>query len=124
MEQTLDQIRQELADIHDELLALPKDDFGRRSDLKDRQHELRQRSHQLVDQRSMHDAAALKAAYDRLAEVRDHLHDERLSGSSMGDNAVWGELAMGINRAIDAGNGVDEVETRLQEILTQLRNSG
>lgn len=123
MEPTLDQVRQELADIHDELLALPKDDFGRRSELKDRQNELRQLSHQLVDGQSMHDAAALKAAYHRLAEVRDHLHDERISGSSVGSDAVWGELATGINRAIDAGNGVDEVEARLQEILTQLRNS-
>jgi len=123
MEPTLDQVRQELADIHDQLLALPTDDFDQRSRLKDRQNELRQLSHHLVDGRSMHDAAALKAAYNRLAQVRDHLHDERLSGSSIGDNAVWGELAMSINRAIDAGNGVDEVEVRLQEILAELRSS-
>ena len=123
MEPTLDQVRQELADIHDQLLALPTEAFDERSRLKDRQNELRQLSHQLVDGQAMHDAAALKAAYNRLAQVRDNLHDERLSSSSLGDNAVWGELAMGINNAIDAGNGVDEVEARLKEILAQLRSS-
>lgn len=123
MEPTLDQVRQELADIHDQLLALHTDAFDQRSRLKDRQNELRQLSHQLVEGQPMHDAAALKAAYNRLAEVRDHLHDELLSGSSIGDNAVWGELAMGINNAISAGNGIDEVEARLKEILAQLRSS-
>ncbi len=123
MEPTLDQVRQELADIHDELLELPADAYDRRSRLKDRQNELRQLSHRMVDDKELHDAAALKAAYNRLAQVRDHLHDERLSGSSVGDDAVWGELAMGINNAIDAGNGVEEVEARLKEILTQLRSS-
>jgi len=124
MEQTLDQVRQQLADIHDELLELPTDAYDQRSRLKDRQNELRQLSHQMVDGKELHDAAALKAAYNRLAQVRDRLHDERLSASSVGSDAVWGELATSINNAIDAGNGVDEVETRLQEILAQLRNTG
>lgn len=122
MEPTLDQVRQELADIHDELLALPSDAYDQRSRLKDRQNELRQLSHHLVDGRSMHDAADLKAAYNRLAQVRDELHDERLSVASVGDDAVWGELAIGINKAIDAGNGIEEVESRLKEVLAQLRN--
>jgi len=123
MEQTLDQVRQELADIHDKILDLPTDAYDQRSRLKDRQNELRQLSHQMVDDKDLHHAAALKAAYDRLAQVRDHLYDERLSGSSVGSDAVWGELASSINNAIDAGNGVDEVETRLKEILTQLRST-
>jgi len=124
MEPTLDQVRQELADIHDQLLELPTDAFDQRSRLKDRQNELRQLSHQIVDGRSMHEAADLKAAYNRLAHVRDQLHDERLSVASLGDDAIWGELAIGINKAIDAGNGVEEVEARLNEILAELRSSG
>lgn len=123
MEPTLDQVRQELADVHDELLSLPASDFDRRAQLKDRQNELRQLSHEMVDGKPLHDAAALKAAYVRLAKVRDHLLDQQLSGSSIGDDAVWGELAMSINKAIDAGNGLDVVEARLQEILGQLRSS-
>jgi hypothetical protein len=49
MEPTLDQVRQGLADIHDEPLALPTDALDRRSRLKDRQQEqLRKLSHTTV----------------------------------------------------------------------------
>ncbi|MFV1961817.1 MAG: hypothetical protein ACC658_08275 [Acidimicrobiia bacterium] len=123
MEPTLDQVRQELADIHDELLALPSDAFDRRSRLKDRQNELRQLSHRMVDGQKLHNAAHLKAAYDRLHSVRDHLLDERIGASSTGDDAVWGEISLAINKAIDAGVGTDEIEKRLKEILGQLRSS-
>ncbi|MEE8376707.1 MAG: hypothetical protein V3S26_10350 [Acidimicrobiia bacterium] len=123
MEPNLDQVRQELADIHDELLALPTDAFDRRSRLKDRQNELRQLSHRMVDGQPLHDAAHLKAAYDRLHAVRDHLLDDRIAAASTGDSAVWGEISMSINSAIDAGIGTDEIERRLKEILGQLRSS-
>lgn len=122
MEPTLDQVRHELAEIHEELLSLPQDDFDRRATLRDRQNHLRQLSHSLVDQADLHDAEHLKAAYDRLAQVRDRMLDEQISGASVGDDAVWGEIALSVNRAIDAGNGLDEVEARLQEILSQLRD--
>jgi hypothetical protein len=123
MEPTLDQVRQELADIHDELLALPTDAFDRRSRLKDRQQELRQLSHKIVDEQELHDAAHLKAAYDRLHSVRDHLLEDRIGAASTGDDAIWGEFSMGINKAIDAGVGTDEIESRLKEILGQLDSS-
>lgn len=123
MEPTLDQVRQELADIHDELLALPTDAFDRRSRLKDRQNELRQLSHKMVDGQPLHDAAHLKSAFDRLHSLRDHLLEERIGAASTGGNAVWGEISMGINKAIDAGVGTDEIEKRLKEILGQLRSS-
>lgn len=35
MEPTLDQVREELADIHDELLATAPEDFDKRSQLKE-----------------------------------------------------------------------------------------
>jgi cytochrome c556 len=123
MEPTLDQVRQELADIHDELLALPSDAFDRRSRLKDRQNELRQLSHQMVDGQPLHDAAHLKSAFDRLHSVRDRLLDDRIGASSTGDDAVWGEMSLAMNKAIDAGVGTDEIERRLKEILAQLRSS-
>lgn len=49
MEPTLDQVRQELAEIHEQLLSeqllsLQADAFSRRSDLKEPQNELRQPS--------------------------------------------------------------------------------
>lgn len=123
MEPTLDQVRQELADIHDELLALPTDAFDRRSRLKDRQNELRQLSHQIVDGQALHDAAHLRAAYDRLHSLRDRLLDDHIGAASTGDDAVWGEMSVAMNKAIDAGVGTDEIEKRLKEILRQLRNS-
>ncbi len=36
MDANLDSVRRELADIHDQLLALPADDFAKRSELKER----------------------------------------------------------------------------------------
>ncbi len=123
MEPTLDQVRQELADIHDELLALPTDAFDRRSLLKDRQNELRQLSYQMVEGQPLHDASHLKSAYDRLQRLRDRLLDDRIGAASTGDDAVWGEMSLAINKAIDAGVGTDEIEMRLKEILGQLRSS-
>jgi septation ring formation regulator EzrA len=124
MEPTLDQVRQELADIHDELLQLPADDFARRAELHSRQNELRQLSAKLVDGLPLHDAAVLKAAHERLQAVRDHLIEERLGASSSGGDSVWGGISVALNKAIDDGVGTAEIEQRLKEIVDQLRTSG
>ncbi len=123
MEPTLDQVREELAHIHDELLELPTDDFDRRAQLKSRQNELRQLSARLVEGLPLHDAATLNAAYERLHEVRDHLIEERLGASSSGGDSVWGGISVALNKAIDEGVGTAEIEDRLKEILDQLRVS-
>lgn len=125
MEQTLDQVREELAAIHDELLALPVDDFGRRSALKERQNELRQKSHTLAEGLPLHDREALKAAFLRLQTVRDRLLDERLavSGEGAGDAGIDNVFINAVNAAIDSGLGIEEVEKRLQEIVRQMKNS-
>lgn len=126
MEPTLDQVRQELADIHDELIALPADAFDRRSELKDRQNELRQLSAKLVEGEALHDADILKAAYQRLHKTRDHLLDQRMQfvSTEAGDAGVAGDITTTINKAMDAGLGLDEVEARMKEIIEQLRASG
>lgn len=116
MEPTLDQVRQELADIHDELLQLPVDAFERRSILKDRQNELRQLSARLLE--SHHDAETLKAAYARLQKVRDQLLDLHVSGTGF-----EGSFMTVVNQAIDSGMGLDAVEDRMREIIRQLRSS-
>jgi hypothetical protein len=41
----------------------------------------------------------------------------------MGDDAVWGEFSVVINKAIDARVGANEIERRLKEILRQLDSS-
>ncbi len=123
MELTLDQVREELADIHKTLLEIPKDDFGRRSELRARQAELRQLSHQLAEGRSIHDAKTLKAAFTRLQHVRDTLLDQHLAPDSVGTTGLDAAFAAAINREIDAGSGIDEVEKRLEKILRQLRSA-
>lgn len=123
MESTLDEVRQELADIHDQLLSLAADDFGKRVELRNRQNELRALSHQLVEGQPLHDAESLKAAYTRLQTVRDHLIEARLGASSSGGAAAFGGFTVALNQAIDAAVGTDEIEARLMEILEQLRKS-
>jgi hypothetical protein len=123
---TLDQVRQELTDVYEELLTLPPDAFERRTELRERQNELRQLSHQLIEGQPLHDAVSLKAEYDRLQEVRDRLLEQHLSHmtTSVGDAGIDSQFTNAVNRAIDAGIGIDEIETRLKKILDQMRSSG
>ena len=123
MEPTLDQVRHELANIHEELLSLPADDFERRAELQSRQNELRQLSAELVEGLPLHDAEILKSAYKRLQELRDRMIEERLSASSTGGDSAWGGLSVALNEAIDSGVGTAEIEERLKEIIEQLKTS-
>lgn len=125
MEPTLDNVRRELASIHEELLGLPTDDFAARSALRERQNELRQLSHEMIDGEPLHDRETLKAAYKRLQEVRDRLLDLHLahSSTSVGDAGIDGAFTDVINKAIDAGMGIEDVEARLREIIRQMRSS-
>ena len=123
MEPTLDQVRQELAEIHDRLLALPADEFAERAQLRSRQNELRAMSRQMVEGQPLHDATTLKAAYARLQEVRDNLIEARVGASSSGGDAALGGFTVALNQAIDAGVGTAEIEARLREILDQLKRS-
>ncbi len=126
MEPNLEQVRRELTDIHEELLALPTDDFARRSELKERQNELRQLSHKLLEGEPLHNAETLRAAFNRLQEVRDRLLEKRLStgvATSIGDAGIDADFTSVVNKAIEAGIGIDEIEARMKEILEQLRSS-
>lgn len=125
MQPSLDDVRRELAEIHDRLLALPADDYEQRLALKDRQNELRQLSYALLEGEPLHDREVLRAAYERMSDLRDRLLDHHLhyTSTSVGDAGIDGAFTEAINRAIDTGLGVDEVEERLQEILRQMRSS-
>lgn len=125
MEPTLEEVRQELTDIHEELLALPVGELGRRSDLRERQNTLRQLSRSLIEGQPLHDKAVLQAAYERLQEVRDRLLNQHLSHSStsVGDAGIGSEFTNAVNQLIDAGIGIDEIEARLKEILSQMRSA-
>ena len=123
MEPTLDEVRQELADIYEQLLDLPKDAYEQRSELRSRQHELRQVSHELADRVATHDADTLKAAFSRLAAVRDKVLDQHLAydATAAGVGGIEGTFLSTVNRAMDEGMGLDEIENRMQEILKELR---
>lgn len=124
MEQTLDQVRAELAAIHDELLALPRDDFSRRAELQERRNELRQKSRELAEGLTLHDRAALLAAFNRLQELRDRLVEAHLTGGdAIGDAGIDNVFLSAVNQAISSGVGIDEIESRLAEIVEQLKSS-
>jgi len=125
MEPTLDEVREELAAIHDQLLALPVDDFGGRSALKERQQELRQLSHEMAQGLPMHNKEILVAEFKRLHHVRDRLLAERLSvtGEGVGDAGIDNMFITAVNRAIEAGTGLDEVEKRINKILVQMKSA-
>ncbi len=126
MEPTLEEVRKELTEIHEELLSLPADAYERRVELKERQNELRQLSHRLLEGQPLHDAEALRAAFKRLEGVRDRLLEKRIStgaATSVGDAGIESDFTALVNSAIDAGLGLDEVEARLREILEQMRSS-
>lgn len=125
MEPTLDQVRDELAAIHDELLELPANDFTRRTELKDRRNTLRQKSHELAEGLPLHDKAALVAAFERLAKERDRLLSARLSvtGEGAGDAGIDNVFIGAVNAAIEAGIGIDDIELRLAEILRQMKSA-
>jgi hypothetical protein len=126
MDQTLDQVRDELAAIHDELLSLPTDDYGTRSALKERQNELRQTSHQMAEGVPLHDKEALIAAFKRLEKERDRLLATRLDvgGEGAGDAGIDNMFINAVNRAIESGVGIDDIEKRLAEILQQMKSAG
>ncbi len=125
MEPTLDQVREELAGIHDELIELPTDAFGRRAELKSRQNELRQLSHQLAEGTGMRDPAVLKAAFNRLHQLRDQVLATHLKpqATATGFAGVGTDFNLLVNRAIDEGAGLKEIESQLEETLKQLRSS-
>jgi hypothetical protein len=125
MEPTLEQVRTELAEIHEELIALPPEDFGHRADLRTRQNELRQLSGELIQGEPLHNRKALEAAYTRLQDVRDRLLEHHLSHSStsVGDAGIDSAFVNAVNKAMDSGLGLDDVEARIGEILAQLRSS-
>lgn len=125
MESDLDRVRNELSEIHEQLLALPTDAFDERSRLKDRQNELRKLSHELIEGEPLHSRQALSAAYERLHEVRDRLLELHVqhSSTSVGDAGIESTFTNAINKAIDAGAGLDDVEARIKQILEQMRSS-
>ncbi len=122
---TLRQVREELAAIHDELLALPVDDFDRRAQIQSRQHELRALSAELVSQYETEDAETLKEAFDRLQKLRDAVVASHLSpqATAVGFGGVETDFNTIVNEAIDKGADRAEIESQLEDILRRLRSS-
>jgi hypothetical protein len=60
-----------------------------------------------------------------LADIHDRLLDLLLAHirTSLGDDGIDGEFTDAINRAIDAGIGIDESEAMLEEFVAQMQSS-
>lgn len=120
---SLDEIRTELAAIHDELLTLAGDDFGRRVELHDRRNHLRALSGKLADQLPGPTREVLVAAFERLNRARDAILDQRMApgSESVGDAGIPQRVTDAINAAIDEGMGLDEIEGQIRVVLDSLR---
>ena len=79
----------------------------------------------MVDEASVTDSGALKAAFDRLHTARDRLLDQHLSylSTSPGDAGVEADFTATVNKAMDAGMGLDEIESQLKTVIRQLRSA-
>lgn len=126
MEPTLDEVREELSAIYEELLTLPADAYDRRAQLRDRQNELRQDSARLIAAQPVHDKERLHHAYSHLERVRDDLLEKQMNvgyASSVGDDGIESTFTDAVNRAMESGMGIDEVEAQMKDILEQLRSA-
>jgi hypothetical protein len=123
MEVTLDEVRLELASIHEQLLALAPDAFAARVELRERQNELRALSRDLVAAKEVHEADSLRSAYVRLQEVRDSLIRASHGTRAISAGEARDAIADSVMTAIDAGVGRAALETLLEEILEKLRSS-
>lgn len=124
MNAKLDEVRSELAAIHEELLALPADDFSRRVELQNRRNELRALSADLASDMPAEVRESLLAAFERLSRTRDAILDQHISpgSQSVGDAGIPPMLSAAINQAIEQGLGLDEVEEQIRRIVDQLRD--
>lgn len=125
MEPTLDQVREELAAIHEEMLVLPSDAFARRAELRSRQNDLRRLSHEMAEGTTLHDPEVLKAAFNRLQTLREHVLSQHVSpqATAVGVGGASTDFYAMVNNAIDAGGGLKDIEAQLEAALSQLRSS-
>lgn len=119
----LDDVRSELADIHEELFDLPADDFTRRVELQDRRNRLRALSRDLAADLPPPARDALVAEFERLSRARDRILEQRLMHhpESVGDAGLSSSFTDAVNSAIERGLGLDEIQSQIHSILERLR---
>lgn len=118
----LDDVRSELAAIHEELFELPADDFTRRVELQDRRNEMRALSRDMAGELPPAARDALVAEFERLSRARDRILKLRLMHhpESVGDAGLSSAFTDAVNSAIESGLGLDEIQRQIHSILEQL----
>lgn len=118
----LDDVRNELAAIHEELFDLPADDFTRRVELQDRRNDLRALSRDLAGDLPPAARDALVAEFERLSRARDRILEQRLMHhpESVGDAGLSSTFTHAVNSAIESGLGLDEIQRQIHSILERL----
>lgn len=121
----------ELAEITDALLALDDDDFAARAPLLARREALRERARatpitsddERTDEELRREASSLEA------RIRSHVASRvdlvQQAGSSLAAGAGadgWGGVQL--NQAVDAAQGLDELQARLRRIRELLAERG
>ncbi len=119
---SLDEVRAELAAIHEELVDLPAEDFARRVALQDRRHHLRALSHELTSELPEGARHALVAEFDRLSRTRDRILQHRLihHPESVGDAGLSSIFTDAVNSAIEHGMGLEDIEKQIRSVLERL----
>ena len=124
---SMDQLRQELAEIQEKLIELPSDAFAERYELRTRQDELRDkvasfsqdRDADRSDQELLEELSALHTRHKQIVRSRIDLVGQSSGGSGAGPGAgAYG--VDDINRGIAAAAGASEIEARITRIKSIL----
>lgn len=123
----MDELRQELAQIQEQLIELPSDAFAERYELRTRQDELRDkvasfsqdRDADRSDQELLEELSALQARHKEIVRSRINLVGQSSGGSGAGPGAgAYG--VDDVNRGIAAAAGASEIEARITRIKSIL----
>lgn len=120
---TTDELRRRLAEIQDELLATPDDDFSSRHRLRSEQDRLRD---QLRDQAEAMDAERPRSELEaKLAALRERLRaidKDRIDlvsqsgGAGGGTGGGYAPAEIGLNRSIADAQGAEAIKARMAKL--------
>lgn len=127
----LERILHDLAEVQDELIALPEDAFTEREAVRERQEELRAEAAKFAKEQ---DAGRSDAELlDELAQLREwlaeaeeqHIDMVGQAGGTGGAKATDGDADIaGINRKIDRAQGAGEIHARIGHVKGILHERG
>jgi hypothetical protein len=133
MPRRLDQVLADLAEMQDQLIALPDDAFGEKAELQTRQDALRAEAEDIRDTRADHDLDYLRRRMEHLKSKLKRYLDTRPAASVGGpsggpggggiDPDKYHEMVGKMDRYVGYKEMTAELE-RLQAVLDELEETG